>query len=156
MIWNKVIAFLSMGRLALLPLAGFAEALSIYRRKICNERHDLPLISNGIPLLSPAKLQIILQGDCRTTRRTDGKRRITWPERLLLDLKAGKSVDKTDGNPEMAAVAQSLGRPNVDHKVFPIFLPSHHATTEGPLTLSPAISLYAPLLLRNLRAFRMP
>ena len=105
-----------MGRLALLPLAGFAEALSIYRREICNERHDLPLISNGIPLLSPAKLQIILQGDCRRTRRTDGKRRITWPERLLLDLKAGKSVDKTDGNPEMAAVAQSLGRPDVGHK----------------------------------------
>ena len=40
-----------MGRLALLPLAGLAEALSIYRREICNERHDLPLISNGIPLL---------------------------------------------------------------------------------------------------------
>ena len=116
MIWNKVIAFLSMGRLALLPLAGFAEALSIYRREICNERHDLPLISNGIPLLSPAKLQIILQGDCRRTRRTDGKRRITWSERLLLDLKAGKSVDKTDGNPKMAAVAQSLGRPDVGHK----------------------------------------
>ena len=105
-----------MGRLALLPLAGFAEALSIYRREICNERHDLPLISNGIPLLSPAKLQIILQGDCRRTRRTDGKRRITWSERLLLDLKAGKSVDKTDGNPKMAAVAQSLGRPDVGHK----------------------------------------
>ena len=157
MIWNKVIAFLSMGRLALLPLAGFAEALSIYRRKICNERHDLPLISNGIPLLlSPAKLQIILQGDCRRTRRTDGKRRITWPERLLLDLKAGKSVDKMDGNPEMAAVAQSLGRPDVGHKEFPVFLPSHHATAEGPLTLSPTIALYAPLLLRNLRAFRMP
>lgn len=46
MIWNKVIAFLSMGRLALPPLAGFAEALSIYRREICNERHDLPLIGN--------------------------------------------------------------------------------------------------------------
>ncbi len=107
-------------------------------------------------LLSPAKLQIILQGDCRRTRRTDGKRRITWPERLLLDLKARKSVDKTDGNPEMAAVAQSLGRPDVGHKEFPIFLTSHHATTEGPLTLSPTISLYAPLLLRNLRAFRMP
>ena len=106
-----------MGRLALLPLAGFAEALSIYRREICNERHDLPLISNGIPLLlSPAKLQIILQGDYRITRRTDGKRRITWPKRLLLDLKARKSVDKTDGNPKMAAVAQSLGRPDVGHK----------------------------------------
>lgn len=37
-----------MGRLALLPLSGFAEALSIYRREICNERHDLPLFSNGI------------------------------------------------------------------------------------------------------------
>lgn len=33
-----------MGRLALLPLAGFAEALSIYRREICNERHDLPCL----------------------------------------------------------------------------------------------------------------
>lgn len=75
---------------------------------------------------------------------------------LLLDLKAGKFVDKTDGNPKMAAVAQSLGRPDVGHKEFPIFLPSHHATAESPLTLSPTIALYAPLLLRNLRAFRMP
>ena len=40
-----------MGRLALLPLAGFAEALSIYRREICNERHDLPLIGNGYHFL---------------------------------------------------------------------------------------------------------
>lgn len=148
--------FFRWGRLALLPLAGLTEAPSIYRREICNERQDLPLISNSDHLLNPAKLQIILQGDCRRTRRTDGKRRITWPERLLLDLKTGKSVDKTDGNPEMAAVAQSLGRPDVGHKEFPIFLTSHHATAEGPLTLSPTISLYAPLLLRNLRVFRMP
>ena len=148
--------FFRWGRLALLPLAGFAEALSIYRREICNERQDLPLINNSDHLLNPAKLQIILQGDCRRTRRTDGKRRITWPERLLLDLKAGKSVDKTDGNPKMATVAQSLGRPDVGHKEFPIFLTSHHATAKGPLTLSPTIALYAPLLLRNLRAFRMP
>jgi len=35
-----------MGRLALLPLAGFAEALSIYRREICNERQDMLLFSN--------------------------------------------------------------------------------------------------------------
>ena len=60
------------------------------------------------------------------------------------------------GQNAYSAVAQSLGRPDVGHKEFPIFLPSHHATAEGPLTPSPTISLYAPLLLRNPRAFRMP
>ena len=153
-----IFTFETSSRAHLLTLFSVAmPALLLQTRwRICIPIEHFKCKNNSDHLLSPAKLQIILQGDCRRTRRTDGKRRITWPERLLLDLKAGKFVDKTDGNPKMAAVAQSLGRPDVGHKEFPVFLPSHHATAEGPLTPSPTIALYAPLLLRNLRAFRMP
>ena len=113
-----IFTFETSSRAHLLTLFSVAmPALLLQPRwRICIPIEHFKCKNNSDHLLSPAKLQIILQGDCRRTRRTDGKRRITWSERLLLDLKARKSVDKTDGNPKMAAVAQSLGRPDVGHK----------------------------------------